>query len=237
MSEHALLVANTMFAGIGAGASVTMVRLMSRAESQRVGTRHRYWPWLFAMALAAFATASPAYLTYRLASGTLPIQAASQASSSPVPLVPFANPQAMPSSADWRNVEASPWAGPFGPILAVELLQEFQQMPSPCVVKVTAPSENDNLRGTIVWILQYGAKCEVVNNPTGPPDIDQPASIVAPTNNAGLVIHYAADFGWGDNAAHLFDTSSLKVAISHRMPPNSNPHLIWIDIGPGAPWK
>ena len=101
-----------------------------------------------------------------------------------------------PSVGDWRNVQPSPWAGPFGPIMAVELLQTFQQMPKPCVVKVTAPQENNNLRGTILWILQNAANCEVADNPIGPPNIDEPASIVKPTTDAGIVIHYSTDFGW-----------------------------------------
>jgi hypothetical protein len=33
------------------------------------------------------------------------------------------------------------------------------------------------------------------------------------------------------------DNSTLRVSVSHRMPKGSPPNLIWIDIGPGSPWK
>lgn len=143
-----------------------------------------------------------------------------------------------PSVKDWRNLAPSPWGGPFGPIMAVEIVQTFEELPKPCVVKVTAPPENENLRGTLNWILQYGAKCDIAENPIGPPNVDEPQSAeVQPNGNPGIIIHWAADYSWGENAAHFFDSSSFKVSISHRLPPNSNPHLIWIDIGPGSPWK
>ncbi len=140
--------------------------------------------------------------------------------------------------SDWRNIPPGPWAGPIGPIMAIEIVQTFQQLPQPCVVKVTAPSENDNLRSTLNWILEYGAKCEIAPMTLGPPNADEPQSAeLQPNSNSGMIIHWAADYPSGENASHFFDSSTFKVSISHRLPPNSNPHLIWIDIGPGSPWK
>jgi len=143
-----------------------------------------------------------------------------------------------PSVADWRNRPSSPWAGPIGPIHAVELVSIFQRLPSPCVVKVTAPTDNENLRATLEWILQYGAKCEIASTPMVPPSADEPQfAEVQPNTKPGVIIHWAPDFSSGENIALFFDSSTYKVAISHRLPPNSNPHLVWIDIGPGSPWK
>lgn len=155
---------------------------------------------------------------------------------------PIAPPHTIPSntisgntSANWRNVPPGPSAGPIGPISAVELVQTFEQLPTPCVVDVTAPSDNENLRGTLAWILQYGAKCQIAGAPS-PPNADEPQSS-EPNTKPGLVIHWASNFVEGENVVHFFDSSAFKVSISHRLPPNSNPHLIWIDIGPGPPWK
>jgi hypothetical protein len=142
------------------------------------------------------------------------------------------------SPKNWQNIPSGPWAGPLGPILAVELLDVFQQLPKPCAAKVTAPHDNENLRATMAWILQYGAKCEIVGDSSGLPNADEPRSAqVLPNTNAGIVVHWSSDYPVGGNVAHWFDTSTFKVSTSLRLPPNSDPHLVWIDVGPGSPWK
>jgi hypothetical protein len=70
VSEHWLLILDTIFGGVGALADIGIVILMVREMSKPASDR-RIWPWLIAMALIAVPSLPTGYLAYKLASGTL----------------------------------------------------------------------------------------------------------------------------------------------------------------------
>jgi hypothetical protein len=125
--------------------------------------------------------------------------------------------------------------GPIGPITAVEVLQEFEKLPKPCVGRVRTAEDTRELGGTLVWILQYGAGCRLEESPT-PPDINAPQPPPIP-GTSGLVIRWKEQFKPGEGIAHFFDFAGFRVRISHDLPRDSPPNSVWIDIGPGSPMK
>jgi hypothetical protein len=164
-----------------------------------------------------------------------------EATSAPTPIPPqsLATPAVV-----LRDVPASSQGGPIGPILAVEMVQWFSQLPKPCLVKLTYASDNQNLGRTLDWILSYGdptkvnggAICDMQPDVLSPPNIDEPSS-PRKTTDPGIVVHWNENFTPGQGIAHFFDADGFNVKVSHRLPPNSPPNLIWLDIGPGSPWK
>jgi hypothetical protein len=153
-----------------------------------------------------------------------------------------------PSVADWRNRPSSPWAGPMGPVFALELVATFNRLPKPCLLKITGP--DNPFVATFRWLLTYGvitsgpagsgpfsnSVCEIAPDSVEPPDIDEP-NPVKPTTEPGIVVHWNENYAPGKDIAKYLDNSTLRVSVSHRMPKGSPPNLIWIDIGPGSPWK
>jgi hypothetical protein len=97
--------------------------------------------------------------------------------------------------------------------------------------------DKDAFRDTLNWLLVQpeGAGCQSWTEATLP-NIDNPPSL-KPTTDPGVVIRWHEEFKEGEKAAHFFDADGMKVSISHTMPANSPANLIWIDIGPGSPWK
>jgi hypothetical protein len=137
----------------------------------------------------------------------------------------------------WQE-RAGPQSGPMGPIMAVELVGTFNRLPKPCRLKVTGP--DSEFLSTLRWLLSYGAAgapvCEIEPTTAEPPNIDEP-NPVRPTTKPGIVVHWDESYSPGEAIAHYLDSSSLQVSVSHRMPKASPSNLIWIDIGPGSPWK
>jgi hypothetical protein len=154
-----------------------------------------------------------------------------------------------PSVRDWRNIPASPWGGPIGPIMALELVATFNRLPKPCLLKFTGPA-NDPFVDTIGWLLSNGvitngpsgggpfsgSVCEIASSTIDLPDVDDPNPIKL-TTEPGIVVHWNESYSPGSDIVHYFDSSTLRVSISHRMPKGSPANLIWIDVGPGSPWK
>jgi hypothetical protein len=160
------------------------------------------------------------------------------------PQIPTREPMPVPSASvqveDW-NQPASGHGGPIGPIVTVELVQAFVSLPKPCIIRLTSPP-NSELAKTISWILAHGAPtggeiCRVDDAPPGPPNVDVTSSAVEPTKEPGIVVHWDEDFNPGNYIAHLLDSDGFKVSISHRLPANAAQGTIWLDIGPGSPWK
>jgi hypothetical protein len=152
----------------------------------------------------------------------------------PAPLVPQIVLQAPGSAKPQWSESPNAQTGPFGPILAVELAQEFAKLPKPCKVKLTVAKDKRAFRDTLAWIMNYGADC--------PPDESSPPTnadeAAPPPRRAepGMTIHWDKNFEFGAQIAHFLD-AYFKVQTSNRLPVNSPRELIWIDIGPGNPWK
>lgn len=133
----------------------------------------------------------------------------------------------------WQQ-PASVRGGPFGPIFAVELVQLFSGLPT-CRVRVVVPSDKEEFRGSLIWILQYGAHCTVENSQT-PPSLDKPSD-PKPRSTPGVTIRWNKNYTSGEKIAHFLDASGLRVDISNEVPSTAPMDLTWIDIGPGDPWK
>jgi hypothetical protein len=132
----------------------------------------------------------------------------------------------------WRR-PPGPQEGPFGPILAVELSQEFSRI-RPCTVMVTAPTDKPEFTGTLAWILTYGSGCGVQGKEELP-RAEEPA--LRGRKIPGMTIHWSPRYTAGPRIAHWFDASGFQVDVSNKLPEKSPLELIWIDIGPGSPWK
>ena len=126
--------------------------------------------------------------------------------------------------------------GPFGPIAAVEFVDMFRRVLQPCILKITYPSAINKFGDTFRWILtqREGARCQLFQE-KNPPDIGSVS--VSPTTEPGIVLRLKEGFGAGAQLARLLDGSGFRIVVSHKMPTPSPDNLIWIDIGPGSPWK
>jgi hypothetical protein len=125
-----------------------------------------------------------------------------------------------------------------GETFSIELAQLLHELPQPCLIKITNPA-NTELGSLINWVTTYGNMpnghiCAVEEN-TALPDVDK--KYVKPTTDAGMVIHWNADYAPAAKLAHFFDSSGVIVRISHQLDGDSPSNLIWFDIGPGSPWK
>jgi hypothetical protein len=140
----------------------------------------------------------------------------------------------VPNEPHW-NEPAGPATGPIGPIQAAEMVQEIQK---PCTFKITSSEDKINLQSTIRWLIANGSQCEIWNDSTGIPSADtRSEQVIKPTQDRGLVIHWNETNVSGEKVAHFFQSSGYIVRTSHRMPPNSPPDLIWLDFGPGSPFR
>jgi len=194
--------------------------------------RLRYWPWVTLAVLATIVAWLPVYI--RSIQMKMPTAATTAA-----PTTAW-NPQSLaaPPSSLWYPVASSAWSGPLGPILAVELVQTFKDLPQPCQVRLTVADDKINLARTLSWLLgrspnDGAAGCEVTGEQLALPYIEMP---MHRTNDPGVVIHWNSDFRPGEHIAHFFDASGFNVRISHDLP-TGPPNQIWIEIGPGSPWK
>jgi len=154
-------------------------------------------------------------------------------------LVPVLFPS--PQSPSVQSAPSSPAANHIGTTFGLQLAQMLDRLPKPCAIKVTDPNKQDELSSLIRWVVSYGnpsggAICSLIGNNSEPPNIDNPPA-VAPTTAPGMVVHWDFTSGSVQAVVHFFDSAAVKVSISHRLPPNAPPNFIWIDIGPGSPWK
>jgi len=133
----------------------------------------------------------------------------------------------------------SPRAGPIGPTTAVQLEKLFSQAPHPCPILVTNAKNTENFANTVRWIVEHGSKC-TVRTTFDPPIPSSPRSDQAKPELAkerGIALHWNRDFRFGEEVEyHLRNFGLRLLPTSRQMPPNSEPNLIWIDIGPGSPW-
>ena len=137
----------------------------------------------------------------------------------------------------WQEA-AGPQTGPFGPIFAVELVAGFKTLPQ-CLLRITSASVTTHFKDALRWILtenQTGgaAGCRIWDEPRLP---KADSSLVQLNSNRGIIIHWNVSFNDGERAANMLQNFGLLLSASNRMPPDSPSNLIWIDIGPGSPWK
>jgi hypothetical protein len=143
-----------------------------------------------------------------------------------------------PAEHEVLLMKADPYKGPFGPSFTVELLQTLSDIPTPCLLKVTGPIR-DEMVSAIVWIARNGATdrgpiCDVKQD-NSPANADDPQ--IARRAGPGITFHWSASFEPGGKIAHLFDADGFNISTSHKTLPQDDPRLVWIDIGPGSPWK
>ena len=140
--------------------------------------------------------------------------------------------------AGW-NVPAGPKTGPVGPIFALEFINAFNRLPKPCTIKITGP--RNAFVSTISSLLEKGgpnggAICDLRNDQS-PATAGGSEPSMEPTTEPGFVVHWNQDFKPGEDIVHFLTTATLNVRLSHSLPAKSPPNLIWLDIGPGSPWK
>jgi hypothetical protein len=136
------------------------------------------------------------------------------------------------------NVPASPQTGPTGPILAIEFVNTFNRLPKPCTIRITGP--RNEFVSTISWLLANGGPngttiCDLQKDES-PTNASVPEPM-KPAMEPGIVVHWNQDFKPGEDIVHYLTTATLNIRLSHSLPANSPANLIWLDIGPGSPWK
>ncbi len=150
-------------------------------------------------------------------------------------------PPTTPDNRPSPQQDAGPSGGPLGPIMAAELVQLFKSLSRPCAVMVTSAEEKSSLRNTLAWLLTQpqrdgGAECSSWTN-RALPNADDPEPASLPSNVPGIVVHWSDAYKDGERVSQFFDADGMKVSVSHRMPRNSPSYLVWLDLGPGSPWK
>jgi DNA-binding IclR family transcriptional regulator len=83
--------------------------------------------------------------------------------------------------------------------------------------------------------MPQGKLCDIAQN-SGLPRADL-STMLKPTTEPGVVVHWKADYQPGEKIAHLLASMGAKVSISHQLDTDAPSNLVWIDIGPGSPWK
>jgi hypothetical protein len=171
-----------------------------------------------------------------------PIRWSTPKSGTPPEVAPVENPSSVsPPPAVQSSGSTVQGDKHIGTTWALELSQVLNRLPKPCTIKVTAPNLNDEVPSVIAWVVSYGnpsgqAICSPAPSPSGPLNEDEPLPLT-PTTEPGVVVHLDANFAAGHDIANYLDRCGLLVRISHRIPPNSPPNFLWIDIGPASPWK
>jgi hypothetical protein len=127
----------------------------------------------------------------------------------------------------------------FGPIQPLDLEGRFMRSKQPCVLKLSAVPEQMNFRSIIAMIATRNSVCTIVDDAADQSpatrDIDLPPT---PTPPAGLLIRWNKDTQpQGESVAQWFEGAGFIVNRGHILPPNSAATEIWIDIGPGSPWR
>jgi hypothetical protein len=243
MSEYALSVIGTVCGAVGAFADIVIVILMIRGEPQGVRTSRRYWPWLLAMLLITLASAPPAYLTYRLAWGTSPIESAPQA-----PAIP--QPSSVATPYKYRN-----------PMSASEVIGMLNRMRSalslPMSLVVTFTPDNEAFRQDFEAICITAGRDQAIKSPDlgraaphrhGPPTncniIRLPSDsidIPAPEHPHMIVFHTLdstptiVSTQFKDALGGCFtvrQSNSIPDAIN-RLNVTHDPAFIWLEVGEG----
>ena len=183
--------------------------------------------WIVAVILAFAYVAGPAM--YRRA--TAPVALTGAIGEMPIGTKPYSDP------ASW-NVPPSGLGGPLGPIAAVQLAQTLDALPKPCLIKLTGPHESE-LRKTIEWIVVYGHAnqqpiCSIQQDSPIPSADEPPLKL---NEQPGIIVHWNEPGVSAEKVAYFFIGMGMKASSSRILPPRSPNNLIWIDIGPGSPWK
>jgi hypothetical protein len=127
-----------------------------------------------------------------------------------------------------------------GSTFSIQFAQLLHGMPQPCAIKVTDPTSSE-LGRTIQWVLLYG------NNPqpifscgTGGRSsgiLDDGIHLAKPTTEPGITVHYRLGYEPGERIAHFLDSMGALVRKSRELDSDAPDYLIWLDFGPGSPWK
>jgi hypothetical protein len=135
----------------------------------------------------------------------------------------------------WER-ELGPKEGPFGPTFAMGMANAFKdRVPHPCIVNVSGASDTQPFAGALQWIIYNVSGCQQWDNKRRlAPSID-PLTIGHPP--PGITIHWNKANKDGENIPQLFANTGLKLSSSNQMPDDSPVNLIWLEIGPGSPWK
>jgi hypothetical protein len=150
------------------------------------------------------------------------------APATPVPAIPVVLPWQRPITEQ---------GGPVGPIFAAEMVQAFKGLPQPCAVRVTAPDKGSFVNTIQPLLIRptYGAGCMLWTRPFG-----QPLSLInrPPLSSVpGVVIQWNSVLKQGDLIVKFFESNNFIVSVSHDLPELAPPNLIWLDFGPGSPWR
>jgi len=123
----------------------------------------------------------------------------------------------------------------------VGLTQRFEELPKPCRLKISGPRSALKLRDSLIFIDAHKptGPCEIIDNASDAKDelsdVDLLATAVA---NPGITVRWRSGFDAGEKFRdEMLSLGSLIVRSGHKLPPNSPPNLIWIEIGNGSPWK
>jgi hypothetical protein len=145
----------------------------------------------------------------------------------------FVTSDAPEQLAQYNNPEPGPKRGPIGPILAVELSQAFATI-RPCRLYFTSGEDNGNLRETLRWIAEYGGGCYPLVKAEVVPMLN--ADHPPPMQNRlpGIVVHWNEGLAPGEKVVKLLENFNVR---ANHQTFDKKLDAIWIDIGPGDPWK
>ncbi|MGB9382984.1 hypothetical protein [Candidatus Binatus sp.] len=129
----------------------------------------------------------------------------------------------------------------FFPSWPLDLERNLLAVAKPCLLKISAVKEQMKLRSVLAQIANENSACTVVDDLA---DQDQSPSefrdldAMPIPQQAGLSIHWNKDAQpRGESIAGWFYGLGFIVNRGDKLPPNSKPTEIWIDIGPGSPWQ
>jgi hypothetical protein len=148
------------------------------------------------------------------------------------------SPPTAPSPSPMAPPPPSSQERPLGSTFSIQLAQTLESLPKPCLIKLTGP-HNTELFRTIDWVIAYGHGdmqpicSRVEDNPI--PNADEQLPKRAPDGE--LIVHWNQLNKQVEKLALFFIGVGLKTSSSHILPPRSPDNLVWIDIGPGSPWK
>jgi hypothetical protein len=109
----------------------------------------------------------------------------------------------------------------------------------PCFLRVTAVREQLYFRDILIHIGKESSACAIIDETRdeAPAETRDQDAMPIPTSG-GLEIHWNNDTQPnGEAIAGWFDGLGFNVVRRSKLPAESKPTEIWIDIGPGSPWK
>jgi hypothetical protein len=136
--------------------------------------------------------------------------------------------------------------GPVGPILALEMRWEVfhaldMYKPQRCLMYLTQSPDSGSLREVFTDLftnIQYGAGCSQYYIPSLPAGTGAPGvSISQQRTTKGITFHFGSLNKIGDSLLYDFRIHDFNISMEHALPSGVPDDLIWIDIGPGSPWK